>query len=102
MIGAVVSDMSTFSGRCLRSREDGGLGESQRFHAEGRAAAPPDDPGNPTADFHGERRGNATHREMTNPDARLCRKAKGQEAKLAYQGDVLMENRRTGWPSRAA
>jgi transposase len=54
---------------------------------------PPDDPGNPTVDFHGERRSNATHRSTTDPDARLCRKAKGHEAKLAYQGHVLMENR---------
>jgi transposase len=54
---------------------------------------PPDDPGNPTVDFHGERRSNATHGSTTDPDARLARKAKGHEAKLAYQGHVLMENR---------
>jgi transposase len=54
---------------------------------------PPDDPGNPTVDFHGERRSNDTHRSTTDPDARLWRKAKGHEAKLAYQGHVLMENR---------
>jgi IS5 family transposase len=44
-------------------------------------------------DLHGERRSNDTHRSTTDPDARLCRKAKGHEAKLAYQGHVLMENR---------
>src|SRR3989449_9384959 len=54
---------------------------------------PPDDPGNPTVDFHGERRSNVTHVSTTDPDARLARKAKGHEAKLAYQGHVLMENR---------
>ena len=54
---------------------------------------PPDDPGNPTVDFHGERRSNATHGSTTDPDARLVRKAKGHEAKLAYQGHVLMDNR---------
>jgi len=54
---------------------------------------PPDDPGNPTVDFHGERRSNATHGSTTDPDARLARKAHGHEAKLAYQGHVLMENR---------
>src|SRR5437899_9707822 len=54
---------------------------------------PPDDPGNPTVDFHGERRRNVTHRSTTDPDARLFRKAKGHEAKLVYQGHVLMENR---------
>ena len=54
---------------------------------------PPDDPGNPTIDFHGERRSNATHRSTTDPDARLAKKGKGAEAKLSYRGHVLMENR---------
>jgi len=53
---------------------------------------PPDDPGNPTVDFHGERRSNVTHGSTTDPDARLFRKAKGHEAKLVYQGHVLMDN----------
>ena len=43
--------------------------------------------------FHGERRSNATHASTTDPEARLIRKSQGQEAKLAYQGHVLMENR---------
>jgi len=55
--------------------------------------APVDDPGNPTVDFHGERRTNATHQSTTDPEARLYKKAAGQEAKLCYQGHVLMENR---------
>jgi transposase len=54
---------------------------------------PPDDPGNPSIDFRGERRTNATHASTTDPAARLYKKAKGQEAKLAYLGHVLMENR---------
>ena len=54
---------------------------------------PPDDPGNPTVDFHGERRSNVTHVSTTDADARLARKGKGHEAQLAYQGHVLMENR---------
>src|SRR5215468_11210373 len=33
--------------------------------------APPDDPGNPTVNFHGERRRNAAHQSTTDPDARL-------------------------------
>ncbi len=65
--------------------------KSQRKNAGG--GAPPDDPGNPTVDFHGERRSNVTHVSTTDPDARLIRKGKGHEAKLAYQGHVLMENR---------
>jgi transposase len=55
--------------------------------------APPDDPGNPTVDFHGETRTNATHASTTDPDARLARKGAGKEAKLSYTGHVLMENR---------
>ena len=53
----------------------------------------PDDPGNPTVDFHGERRSNATHVSTTDPDARLMRKGRGREAKLSDHGHVLMENR---------
>src|SRR5207249_11575409 len=34
-----------------------------------------------------------THASTTDPDARLARKGKGQEAKLFYTGHVLMENR---------
>jgi transposase len=52
-----------------------------------------DDPSNPTIDFHGERRSNATHQSTTDPEARLCRKGKGREAKLAYVGNLLMDNR---------
>jgi len=53
----------------------------------------PDDPGNPTVDFHGETRSNDTHSSNTDPDAMLARKGKGKEAKLSYAGHVLMENR---------
>jgi transposase len=54
---------------------------------------PPDDPGNPTVNFHGEKRSNKTHQSTTDPDAMLCRKGKGKEAKLGYAGHLLMENR---------
>ena len=54
---------------------------------------PPDDPGNPTVNFHGQKRSNKTHQSTTDPEAMLCRKSKGKEAKLAYPGHVLMENR---------
>jgi transposase len=61
---------------------------------EGRGdQPPPDDPSNPTVNFHGQRRSNATHRSTTDPDARLYRKGDGQAAKLSYMGHVLMENR---------
>jgi transposase len=54
---------------------------------------PPDDPGNPSIDFHGERRTNATHQSTTDPEARLARKGPGKEAKLCYAGHVQMDNR---------
>jgi len=63
------------------------------FKRKGRPSDPPDDPGNPTVNFHGERRSNQTHASTTDPESRLFKKAKGHEAKLAYLGEVLMENR---------
>ena len=56
-------------------------------------AMPVDDPGNPTVDFRGEKRCNETHQSTTDPEARLYKKAQGQEAKLGYLGHVLMDNR---------
>ena len=53
----------------------------------------PDDPRNPTVDFKGEKRTNQTHQSTTDPEARLYKKAKGQESKLCYLGHVIMENR---------
>jgi transposase len=54
---------------------------------------PPDGGGNPTVDFHGQHRSNATHQSTTDPDARLYKKARGREARLGYLGHVLMEHR---------
>src|SRR5215831_224516 len=54
---------------------------------------PPDDPGNPTVNFHGQRRSNATHQSTTDPEARLAKKGAGKEAHLAYAGHALMEHR---------
>jgi len=54
---------------------------------------PPEDPGNPTVNFHGEERSNETHQSTTDPEALLSRKGPGKEAKLNYLGHVLMENR---------
>jgi len=54
---------------------------------------PPDDPGNPTVNFHGESRRNDTHESTTDPEAMLHRQGKGKEAKLAYLGHVLLDNR---------
>ncbi len=54
---------------------------------------PPDDPGNPTVNFHGEKRKNDTHESTTDPESKLYRKGHSHEAKLSYSGNALMENR---------
>jgi hypothetical protein len=64
------------------------------FRKKGDTAGPSDpDSGNPMVDFHGEKRSNDTHESTTDPDARLTRKSGGHEAKLAYSGNALIENR---------
>jgi IS5 family transposase len=86
----------------LMSREhftvDGTLVEAwasvKSFKKKERGAdKPPDDPGNPTVDFHGERRSNETHESTTDNEALLARKGPGKEAKLSYAQHALMENR---------
>lgn len=68
--------------------------KSFRPKARARGERPrDDDPGNPSVDFRGERRSNATHASTTDPDARLARKGPGKEAKLCYMGHALMDNR---------
>jgi hypothetical protein len=57
------------------------------------SAPPPDDPGNPSVDFHGQKRSNETHESKTDPDAKLARKGPGKEAKLSYSGNLQVENR---------
>jgi transposase len=49
--------------------------------------------GNPSVSFRGERRRNATHQSITDPDARLFKKAVGQPARLGYLAHVLLEHR---------
>jgi transposase len=63
------------------------------FQRKDRKNTPPDDPGNPTVDFHEEKRSNETHESTTDADARLARKGNGKEAKLSYNGNLLTENR---------
>jgi transposase len=63
------------------------------FKKKGEKQKPPDDPGNPTVNFHGEKRSNQTHESTTDPESKLARKGNGQAAKLSYAAHVLMENR---------
>ncbi len=67
-------------------RKDGG--DAQKVES-----AKDDDPGNPTVNFHGEKRCNETHQSTTDAQSVLYRKAKGKEAKLCFGGHALMENR---------
>lgn len=59
---------------------------------------PPDDPGNPTIDFRGEKRSNDTHASTTDPESHRMRKGNGngngRKAKLSFMGHALMENRK--------
>jgi hypothetical protein len=60
---------------------------------EGKPSPPPDDPGNPAVNFHGQKRSNETHESKTDPDSLLARKSEGKESKLSYSGNLLVENR---------
>ena len=75
---------------------DGTLLEAWASHKSFRPRdedPPPAGGGNPTVNFHGQRRRNTTHQSTTDPDARLYKKARGREARLGYLGHVLMEHR---------
>src|ERR1700747_2613391 len=58
-----------------------------------KSSSPPDDPGNPTVDYRGEKRSNETHESKSDPEAQMARKGPGKEAKLSYSGNLLVENR---------
>jgi transposase len=60
---------------------------------------PPDDPSNPTVNFRGEKRSNATHESTTDPEAKLAKKGKGQASRMSYSAHALMENPATGCSS---
>lgn len=73
---------------------DAWAGQKSFTRTDGTGPGPSDDdPGNPTVNFRGERRSNATHRSTTDPDSRLAKTSVGTAAKLAYLGEVLMDNR---------
>lgn len=99
-----------FFGQVVRQARHYGLMSREHFTVDGtqieawaslksfrkkdtKKTPPPDDPGNPSVDFHGEKRSNETHESKTDPEARLARKGQGKEAKLAFAQHVLMENR---------
>ncbi len=82
-----------------------GLLSSEHFSVDGtlieawasmKSFRPKDDhdsDNNGFGDFKGKKRSNETHESKTDPDAKLYRKGRGKEAKLAFMGHALMENR---------
>jgi len=63
------------------------------FRPKDGSGEPPGPGRNGEADFHATKRSNETHASTTDPDARLFKKADGQESRLAYLGHAMMENR---------
>ena len=89
--------------RALLSHEhftvDGTLLEAwasqKSFRPKDRPGPPPSDGdrSNPTIDFRGEKRSNATHQSVTDPDARFTRKSEGTTTKLCHLASTLLDNR---------
>jgi transposase len=69
---------------------DGTMIEAWASH---KSFQPKDDEDKGPKDFHGDKRTNATHQSKTDPDAKLYKKGRGKEAKLAYLGHALIENK---------
>jgi transposase len=63
------------------------------FRPRNGSGDPPGPGRNGERNFRAEKRSNETHASTTDPDARLFRKANGQESRLAYLGHALMENK---------
>jgi len=101
---------AAFFDRVLAQAQAAGLTSDEHFSVDGTLieawashksfkpkdsddSRPPDDPGNPSVDFRGQKRSNKTHQSTTDPDARLYKKSKGDAARMSYHGHILMENR---------
>lgn len=63
------------------------------FRPKDGSGEPPEEGRNGERNFRREKRSNETHASTTDPDAKLYRKGDGQESRLCYMGQVLMENR---------
>ena len=98
--GAAESQAASLNRPLQRRRHaDRGLGLDEELQAQGGRErwAPPatrrSGGRNGEVDFKGQKRSNETHQSTTDPEARLYRKGSGMEAKLAFLGHALMENR---------
>ena len=58
-----------------------------------RRSAKDDDKSNPSMDWRGQKRSNATHRSTTDPDARIATKSNKETAVPGYTVNGVMENR---------
>jgi transposase len=66
----------------------------RRMRAQDEDDEEPRDPGNPTVNFRGEKRSNATHRSPTDPDCRfVTKRSLGTASFPGYTLNALMENR---------
>jgi hypothetical protein len=50
------------------------------YEVRGKPSPPPNDPGDPTVNFRGERRLNETHASKTDPEPLLARRSEGKES----------------------
>jgi transposase len=97
-----------FLEQVISQAQQGGLTSDEHFSVDGtlieawasqKSFRPKDGSGgsgsgrNPHVDFRGQQRRNDTHASTTDPEAKLYRKGGSQEAKLAYLGHVVIENR---------
>lgn len=73
---------------------DGTLIQAWASHKSFRSRDDDDSAGGERS-FRGERRTNDSHASTTDPDAEIMRKSAGQEARLSYGVDHLMEHRNT-------
>ena len=89
--GAPVDEHFTVDGTLIEAWAS--LKRGQPKEPTAPASAPHENPSNPSVDFHGEKRSNATHQSTTDPETRLARTGKGKEATMSFSGYVLMENR---------
>lgn len=96
--GLASDDHFTVDGTLIRSHAS--LKSLRPLKEDGKEQQPPGQGGaevaagrNPSVDFHGQRRTNATHRSATDPEARLYRKGNGQPAYLSHSAHAITENR---------
>ena len=60
----------------------------------------PRQPRNAEVNFRGEKRSNATHASVTDPDARLYKKSPGARRMLCFMGHTLDGEPKRAWSCR--